>query len=78
MHYINFTVKYFPGQPKKYLCLVYYKVTADKSTVLDVDMSLGGYYWFREAFKNITKIIKSEIIWVSIRKRKKLHVLADF
>ena len=49
---------------KKYLCLVYYKVTADRSTQLGVDMDMDGYFWFKGAFKNITKDIKSQIVWV--------------
>ena len=53
----------FVGQ--KYLCLVYYKVTADRSALLGVDMDMMGYFWFKDAFKNITKDIKSQIVWVS-------------
>lgn len=53
------------GNPQKYLCLVYSMVTADRSAVLGVDMTMDGYFKFKKFYEETMKDLKYSQVWVS-------------
>ena len=51
---------------KKYLCLLYYKIRADRSNTLNIDYDKGAKEYFKEEFGEALKDIKETLLWVSV------------